>query len=87
MAVKAFNSLAYARKLKESGVPEAQAEEQAEFMADAFEANIENLVTKDHLDYRLNELEVRVNAKFTMMYFMQSIILAAIVIPALAKII
>ena len=54
MAAIAFDTLKYARKLKEAGVPEQQAEAQAEGMAEAFLINTEALLTKDYLDARLD---------------------------------
>jgi hypothetical protein len=50
MAAIAFDTLKFARRLKEVGVPEAQAEAQAELMAEAFVYNMDSLVTKDYLD-------------------------------------
>ena len=50
MAAIAFDTLKFARRLKEVGVPEAQAEAQAELMAEAFVFNMDALVTKDYLD-------------------------------------
>ncbi len=79
MTTLAFDSLRYARRLKEVGVPEAQAEVQAELMAEAFGFYADNIVTKDYLDARLDaalgsqsvaferrmaELESRMNARF-----------------------
>ena len=79
MTTLAFDSLRYARRLKEVGVPEAQAEVQAELMAEAFGFYADNIVTKDYLDARLDaalglqsvaferrmsELESQMNARF-----------------------
>ena len=46
MAAVTFDTLKFARRLKEVGVPEAQ----AEVMAEAFVHNMDALVTKDYLD-------------------------------------
>ena len=54
MAAIAFDTLKAARRLKDVGVPEAQAEMQAELMAEAFVYNMDSLVTKDYLDARLD---------------------------------
>ncbi len=54
MAAIAFDTLKAARRLKEVGVPEAQAETQAELMAEAFVYNMDSLVTNDYLDARLD---------------------------------
>ncbi len=55
MATLAFDSLRYARRLRDvavrrSGVPEPQAEVQAELMAEAFGFYADNIVTRDYLD-------------------------------------
>ena len=64
MAAIAFDTLKAAPRLKQAGVPEEQAEAQAEIMAEAFVFNIESLVTKDYLDTRFNEFEARLDSNF-----------------------
>jgi hypothetical protein len=54
MAAIAFDTLKAARRLKEVGVPEAQAEAQAELMAEAFVFNMDSLITKDYLEQCLD---------------------------------
>lgn len=54
MAALAFDTLKFARPLKEVGVPEEQAEAQAELMAEAFVYNMDTLVTKDYLEETLD---------------------------------
>ena len=54
MSSLAFDSLRFARRLIEAGVPEKQAEAQAELMAETFGYYVENLVTRDYLDSRLD---------------------------------
>ena len=67
MAAIAFDTLKFARRLKDVGVPELQAEAQAELMAEAFVFNMDALVTKDYLeqclDARLAEQEARLMAR------------------------
>ena len=55
MAAIAFDTLRFARRLIEAGVPDRQAEVQAELMAEAFLFNVDSVVTKDYLDARLGE--------------------------------
>ncbi len=50
VAKLAFDSLRYARRLREAGVPEPQADAQAELMAEAFGFYADNIVTRDYLD-------------------------------------
>ena len=68
MATLAFDTLSYARRLREAGVPEPQANVQAELMAEAFGFYADNLLTKDYfhevLDARFAEQEARFDAKF-----------------------
>ena len=68
MAAIAFDTLKFARRLKEVGVPEAQAEAQAELMAEAFVFNMDALVTKDYLeqclDARFASQDARIDKKF-----------------------
>ena len=54
MATMAFDTLRYARRLREAGVPEPQADVQAELMAEAFGFYADNLLTKDHFHEALN---------------------------------
>lgn len=64
VATLAFDTLQYARRLKSAGVPEQQAEVQAELMAEAFGFYANNLVTRDYLDARLDALESRISQRF-----------------------
>jgi hypothetical protein len=64
MATLAFDSLKYARRLKAAGVPESQAEVQAELMAEAFGFYADNIVTKDYLDSTLRAAFAEQGAKF-----------------------
>ncbi|WOJ94269.1 hypothetical protein R0135_03675 [Congregibacter variabilis] len=54
MASMAFDTLRYARRLKAVGVPEPQADVQAELMAEAFGFYADNLLTRDHFTEVLN---------------------------------
>ncbi|QIB66629.1 CCDC90 family protein [Kineobactrum salinum] len=68
MSTLAFDSLQYARRLKAVGVPEQQAEVQAELMAEAFGFYADNIVTRDYLDATLRaafaEQDVRLEQRF-----------------------
>ena len=83
MATIAFDTLAYAKRLKEAGVPERQAEVQAEAMADLVE---ERLVTKrdlkdseERISNRMSELEYRLTVRLGSMIVVAVSILAALV--------
>ena len=85
MAAIAFDTLKAARRLKAAGVPEEQAEVQAEIMAEAFVFNMDALVTKDYLDARLKELEARFDSthgsELRLHRWMMAIIIATNLIP------
>ena len=66
-----FDTLTYAKKLKEAGVPERQAEVQAETLSEIIG---ERLVTKEHLDLRIAELKHEIN----LLKWMMGVVIAGI---------
>ena len=58
MTTITFDTLAYAKRLRDAGVPEPQAEAQAAALADALRQNAGELATKADL----KELELRLDA-------------------------
>lgn len=64
----AFDTLRYARRLREAGVPEPQADVQAELMAEAFGFYADNLLTRDHftevLNARFAEQDAKLDVRF-----------------------
>ena len=68
MTTLAFDTLRYARRRREAGVPEPQAEVQAELMAEAFGFYADNLLTKDHftevLNARFAEQDAKIEQRF-----------------------
>jgi len=68
MATMAFDSLRYARRLREVGVPEPQAEVQAELMAEAFGFHAENTLPRDHftdgVNARFAEQDTKLDKRF-----------------------
>ena len=85
MSAIAFDTLAYAKKLKEAGVPQQQAEVQAEAMAELVE---ERFATKrdlkeleERMSNRLNELEYKLTFRLGSM-----LVVAITLITALVKI-
>ncbi len=72
MGSLAFDTLRYARRLRDAGVPEPQADVQAEIMGEALASYSEQLLTKEHFSQELNtrftELDVRfaeIDSRFT----------------------
>ena len=82
MTTLAFDSLKYARRLRDAGVSESQAEVQAELMAEAFGFYADNIVTKDYLDATLRaamtDLEARLTTKLDARLNQQDVKLASI---------
>lgn len=83
MTTIAFDTLAYANKLKQAGVPNRQAEVQAEAMAELVE---ERSATKrdlseleERIANRMNELEYRLTVRLGSMLVVAVSILAALV--------
>ena len=63
MAVITFDTLKFANRLKSAGVPEKQAEAEAEALSEVLEVNFKDLVTNPSLDHRLRESELRLETK------------------------
>ncbi len=63
MAAITFDTLKFANRLKSAGVPPAQAEAEAEALAEVFDLAGRDLVTKEYLDSRLIQLEQRMTIK------------------------
>lgn len=63
MTAITFDTLKFANKLKAAGVPAQQAEAEAEALSDVFEANLNELVTKQTLQQELSLLEQRMTIK------------------------
>lgn len=76
MATIVFDTHAYIKKLKSVGFTEEQAEVQAETMAALIN---DQLVTKQHLDMRLKELEASLIIKLGGMLAASIAIIAALV--------
>ena len=57
MAALTFDTLKFAEKLIAAGVPEAQAKAEASALSEVLEVNFNEVVTKEHLDYKLAELK------------------------------
>lgn len=98
MSAVQFDTLRYARRLKDVGVAEDQAEVQAELMAEAFGFYVDNIVTRDYLDATLDarfaQQDVRINARFAQVEgtlrlhsALLAIIAAAVLIPQLSTLV
>ena len=96
MTAVQFDSLRYARRLRDVGVPEHQADTQAELMAEAFGFYVDNLVTKEHLDFALDkrfaQQDARIDARFAQQgrtlavhTWMLGVIVITVLIPTLER--
>ncbi|MGZ5029511.1 MAG: DUF1640 domain-containing protein [Methylobacter sp.] len=64
MAAVTFDTLKYANKLKSAGVPDKQAEAEAEALSEALEVNLKELATKEYLSRELRDVEQRIDTRF-----------------------
>ena len=64
MAIATFDTHKFIRRLEEAGVPLKQAEIQAEVLTEAFNVNLESLVTKDYLAARFAEQQAFIDKRF-----------------------
>ncbi len=83
MAISTFDTLKFVRRLEKAGMPTKQAEVQAEVLTEAFNVNLQELVTKEYLAARFVELKADFDVKFRVLTVMVSIVLAAVVLPLL----
>ena len=60
---------------------------QAAVLTEAFNVNLENLVTKDYLAARFAEQTAEFEVKFRVLTVMMSIVLAAVVLPLLERLV
>ena len=96
MAITTFDTLKFVRRLEEAGVPVQQAEIQAEVLTEAFNVNLDALVTKDYLaarfaeqsasiDTRFAEQDAKMNANFRILLWMIGIVQVFVIMPYLER--
>jgi len=88
MGVTTFDTLKFVRRLEQVGVPSQQAEAQAEVLTEAFNVNLEELVTKDYLAARFAEQKayfdtrfVEQEANFKIMFWMMGVVITLSIAP------
>lgn len=88
MGLTTFDTLKFVRKLESAGVPSQQAEIQAEALTEAFNVNLDSLVTKEYLAARFAEqksyMDTRfseIDHRFRFFYWTQAVVIAAVMIP------
>ena len=85
MAITTFDTLKFVRRLEKAGVPVRQAEIQAEVLTEAFNVNLDALVTKDYLAARFAEQDAKINANFRIQLWMIGIVQAFVIMPYLER--
>ena len=55
MATVTFDTLKFVHTLKAAGIPDKQAEAEAEAISEALEVNLKDLVTKEYLDVKFQQ--------------------------------
>ncbi|MFM8340660.1 MAG: DUF1640 domain-containing protein [Methylomonas sp.] len=64
MTAIAFDTLKFANKLKSAGVPDKQAEAEAEALSEVLEINLKELAIKQDIRLEVRDLEYRLDARF-----------------------
>ncbi len=82
MATIAFDTLKYSKRLKDAGVPDKQAEAEAEALAEVLEVNLKDLATKEDL----KALEDRLGDKITMLEQRMTIKLGTLMVFAVGAV-
>jgi len=97
MSAVAFDTLKFARRLKEAGVSDRHAEAEAEALAEAFESYTEDLATKADIrelatridgrfkefDGRLKAMDARIDGRLTLLTWMLALVVVVTAVPAL----
>lgn len=79
MAAMTFDTLKFANKLKSAGVPDKQAEAEAEALSEVLEINLKELVTKEHLDIKLQQELAPVRTDLAVIKWMIGLMLAGVI--------
>ena len=86
MATITFDTLKYSKRLKDAGVPEQQAEAEAEALSEVLEINLKDIATKEDLAREVDllrrdmkEMEQRLTIKLGGMMMVSVGIVAALV--------
>jgi len=85
MAVIAFDTLKFANRLKEAGVPDKQAEAEARALSEVLEVNFDQWATKRdlydleaRLKARLDTMEARMTGEQTLLKWMMGLLLGGV---------
>ncbi len=78
MTTVSFDTLKFANKLKSAGVPDKQAEAEAEAISEALEVNLKDLVTKEYLDVKFQQELAPVRTDLAVLKWMMGILIAGV---------
>jgi len=93
VATITFDTLKYSKRLKDAGVPDKQAEAEAEALAEVLEVNLKDLATKEDLKTleqrlgdKINVIEQRLGDKITMLEQRMTIKLGTLMVIAVGAV-
>jgi len=78
MTTITFDTLKFANKLKSAGVPDKQAEAEAEAISEVLEVNLKDLVTKEYLDVKFQQELAPIRTDLTVLKWMMGILIAGV---------
>jgi len=78
MTTITFDTLKFANKLKSAGVPDKQAEAEAEAISEVLEVNLKDLVTKEYLDVKFQQELAPIRTDLAVLKWMMGILIACV---------
>ena len=78
MATVTFDTLKFVHTLKAAGIPDKQAEAEAEAISEALEVNLKDLVTKEYLDVKFQQELAPVRTDLAVLKWMMGILIAGV---------
>ena len=78
MTTITFDTLKFANKLKSAGVPDKQAEAEAEAISEVLEVNLKDLVTKEYLDVKFQQELAPIRTDLAVLKWMMGILVAGV---------
>ncbi len=78
MTTITFDTLKFANKLKSAGVPDKQAEAEAEAISEVLEVNLKDLVTKEYLDVKFQQELAPIRTDLAILKWMMGILIAGV---------
>lgn len=83
MTAITFDTLKFANRLKSAGVPSAQAEAEAEALAEVFEVNLKDLATREDLNLLQHAMTERFDARLLQLEQRMTIKLGTLMVVAI----